>query len=146
MFRSRQNPPFAYEIFLTDKSKLKNVFRRRIFGPLAKRDRKIGMIGMKTCWTGTDRYKLSHSIITYLRKPYHSNKTFLLSQKQNINKNNFALFYGAQIYYTAQFVPVGSSPTSYQIIPIFRPRLAEGPNIHLRKTFFNLLLSVKNIS
>ena len=37
----------------------------------------------------------------------------------------------------AQLEPVGSGPTSYQIIPIFRPRLAERPNIQLQKTFFD---------
>ena len=46
----------------------------------------------------------------------------------------------------AQIVPVGSGPTSYQIILIFRPRLAEGPNIQLRQTFFDYLVSVKIIS
>ena len=50
------------------------------------------------------------------------------------------------IFFTAQFLLVGFGPTSYQIIPIFRPRLAEGPNIHLRKTFFDYLVSVKIIS
>ena len=49
------------------------------------------------------------------------------------------------IRFTAQIVPVGSGPTSYQIILIFRPRLAEGPNIQLRKTFFDYLVSVKII-
>ena len=47
------------------------------------------------------------------------------------------------IFFAAQFVPVGSGPTSYQIILIFRPRLAEGPNIQLRKTFFDYLASVR---
>ena len=46
----------------------------------------------------------------------------------------------------AQIVPVGSGPTSYQIILIFRPRLAEGPNIQLRQTLFDYLVSVKIIS
>jgi len=50
------------------------------------------------------------------------------------------------IFFTAQIVPVGSGPTSYQIILIFRPRLAEGPNIQLRQTFFDYLVSVKIIS
>ena len=49
------------------------------------------------------------------------------------------------IRFTAQIVRVGSGPTSYQIILIFRPRLAEGPNIQLRKTFFDYLVSVKII-
>ena len=43
----------------------------------------------------------------------------------------------------AQLEPVGSGPTSYQFIPIFRPRLAEGPNIQLQKTFFDYLASVR---
>ena len=47
------------------------------------------------------------------------------------------------IFYIAQFEPVGSGSTSYQIIPIFRPRLAEGPNIQLQKTFFDYLASVR---
>ena len=47
------------------------------------------------------------------------------------------------IFFAAQFVPVGSGPTSYQFIPIFRPRLAEGPNIQLQKTFFDYLASVR---
>ena len=47
------------------------------------------------------------------------------------------------IFFAAQFVPVGSGPTSYQIILIFRPRLAEGPNIQLQKTFFDYLASVR---
>ena len=49
------------------------------------------------------------------------------------------------IRFTAQIVRVGSGPTSYQIILIFRPRLAEGPYIQLRKTFFDYLVSVKII-
>ena len=43
----------------------------------------------------------------------------------------------------AQLEPVGSGPISYQFIPIFRPRLAEGPNIQLQKTFFDYLASVR---
>ena len=39
----------------------------------------------------------------------------------------------------AQLEPVGSGPTSYQIILIFRPRLAEGPNIQLQKRFLIIL-------
>ena len=46
------------------------------------------------------------------------------------------------IFFVVQFVPGGSGPTSYQIILIFRPRLAEGPNIQLQKTFFDYLASV----
>ena len=40
------------------------------------------------------------------------------------------------IYWTALFEPVVSGPTNYRIIPIFRPRQAEGPNIYLQKRFF----------
>ena len=43
----------------------------------------------------------------------------------------------------SQLEPVGSGPTSYQFIPIFRPRLAEEPNIQLQKTFFDYLASVR---
>ena len=49
------------------------------------------------------------------------------------------------IFWTALFEPVVSGSTSYWIIPIFRPRQAEGPNIYLQKRFFDFLFSVKII-
>ena len=50
------------------------------------------------------------------------------------------------IFWTALFEPVVSGPTSYRWILIFRPRLAEGPNIYLQKRFFDFLFIVKIIS
>ena len=48
--------------------------------------------------------------------------------------------------WTSQLEPAGSGQVNGRISPNFRPRLAEGPNIQLRKTFFDYLVSVKIIS
>ena len=48
-------------------------------------------------------------------------------------------------FWTSQFEPAGFGPTSGQINPIFRPRLAERPNIQIQKTFFDYLFSVRII-
>ena len=39
------------------------------------------------------------------------------------------------LFWTSEFEPAGSGQTSDQINPIFRPRLAQRPNIQLRKKF-----------
>ena len=48
-------------------------------------------------------------------------------------------------FWTSQIESAGSGPISGQIDPIFRPRLAERPNIQLRRTFFDYLVSVRII-
>ena len=86
-------------------------------------------------------------MIANLRNHIIQTKLFYLVQNKILVKTISlrSMVFKYFIFFTAQFLPVGFGPTSYQIIPIFRPRLA-GPSIQLRKTFFDYLVSVKIIS
>ena len=73
-------------------------------------------------------------MIANLRNHIIQTKLFYLVQNKILVKTISlrSMVFKYFIFFTAQFLPVGFGPTSYQIIPIFRPRLAEGPNIQLQ--------------
>ena len=84
-------------------------------------------------------------MIANLRNHIIQTKLFYLVQNKILVKTISlrSMVFKYFIFFTAQFLPVGFGPTSYQIIPIFRPRLAEGPNIQLQKRFLIILSQLR---
>ena len=118
-----------------------NIWPFSLAGPKNRNDSIIG-------WTRNDRYKKSYSIDTIFGNHWMKRNCcyiYSIFNKEGIFGLN-DMVSELSYYWIGLFEPVVSGPTSYRCTLIFRPCLAEGPNIYHQKRFFDFLFSVKIIS